>query len=139
MAVFREAFEVVLFLRAVLLESGGEHGWPVFGGVIMALFLVTLLSITMVRFSARIPIRQLFSISSGVMWVLAFMLLGKGIHSLQEAGLIPITEMPWNFRMDWLGVYPVAQSFVPQLMLVILAAFLWLGSKKTKLSSEVPA
>jgi len=129
MAVFREAFETVLFLRAVLLESGGGHQGALAAGVFSALFLVVILAVALVRFSARIPIRQLFDISSMIMILLAFVLMGKALHSFQETGLVSITEFPLNLRFDLAGVYPTYETLVPQIVILVVSTVFWLSGR----------
>lgn len=118
MGVFREVFETVVFLRALILEAGGNHEAALALGVLSAFSLVIVLSWLSVRLSARLPIRQLFLISSWIMFFLSFILLGKGIHALQETGLIPVTELGFNFRSDMLGLYPFYQTVGAQFLLV---------------------
>jgi high-affinity iron transporter len=135
MAVFREAFETVLFLRAVMLESGGGHQAAMISGVLTALFLVILLAIALLRFSARIPIRQLFSISSVIMILLSFILMGKALHSFQEVGMLPVTAFPFDFRADLIGIYPTYETLVPQLVILLLSVAFWFGGRRP---SRVP-
>lgn len=52
------------------------------------------------------------------MFFLSFILLGKGIHALQETGLVPVTELGLGLRLDMLGVYPFYQTLGAQLALV---------------------
>lgn len=57
------------------------------------------------------------------MILLAFILAGKGAHSLQDAGLIPVSSMALTFRFDLSGVYPSVQTILAQL--AILLVFAW--------------
>lgn len=130
MAVFREAFETVLFLRAVLLESGGTHQNAMVAGVLTAFFSVVILTIALVKFSAKLPIRKLFDISAMVMIVLAFVLMGKAVHSFQEVGYLSVTEFPIRLRLDLFGLYPSYETIIPQLIILALSVAFWLGNKK---------
>lgn len=120
LGVFREVFETVLFLRALSLESNGDYQPQLLSGVGLAFFLVLVLSAWSVKLSKKLPVRKLFYISSAVMFLLCFILLGKGIHAFQEIGLIPITELGINFRWDWIGIYPFYQTLVAQLVLLFV-------------------
>jgi high-affinity iron transporter len=130
MGVFREVFETVVFLRALLLESGAQHELTLGAGVLTAFVLVVLLSWWSVRWSAKIPVRQLFVISSWVMFFLSFVLLGKGIHALQETGLVSVTSIGLDWKIELLGVYPFYQTLVPQLLLTALIFFWWWSGKR---------
>jgi len=137
MAVFREAFETVLFLRAVLLESGGAHQTALIAGVLSAFFFVVLLTIALVRFSAKLPVRKLFDLSAMVMVVLAFVLMGKAVHSFQEAGYLSVTEFPFHLRFDLLGVYPTYESIIPQLVIFAVSMAFWWNNKKPVINPPV--
>lgn len=129
MGVFREAFETVLFLRALLIESGPEQQWAMAGGVFSSFLLVVILSAMIVKYSARIPVRQLFTISSVVLVTLSVVLIGKAVHSFQETGLIGVTPFPLHFRSDLFGFYPTYETFIPQLILLVGIPLLWVFSR----------
>jgi high-affinity iron transporter len=125
MAVFREALETVLFLRAVWLEGGQPAHGAIGTAVLGTLAVIIVGAWAVLRFSARIPVRKLFAVSSVVMAVLAVILTGKGLHSLQETGLLGVTALPLPLRSDFVGVYPTAQTFAPQLAMLLLVLGLW--------------
>jgi high-affinity iron transporter len=128
MAVFREAFEVVLFLRAVWDDVGQAGHSSVGFGVASAFVLIFAFSYYAVKFSQRIPVRQLFTVSSLIMAALSVMLTGKGIHSLQEAGIVGVKSF-LNLRIDLLGVYPTVQTLLGQLLILGFLFILWNWSK----------
>jgi high-affinity iron transporter len=132
-AVFREAFETVLFLRAVWLEGGASEKLAMASGAGFALLVIIGLSWAIVRFSARVPIRTLFSASSAMMAALAVILTGKGLHALQESGWLGSTFSLWVPRVDLLGVYPSLETLLPQLAVLGLVAGLWVvGSRPAR-------
>ena len=120
MGVFREVFETVVFLRALLVESQAHSSWSLGLGVSSALFLVLTFSWMSVRWSARLPLRNLFQLSSLIMFFLSFVLLGKGIHALQETGLIPVTGFGLSYQWDLVGLYPYYETLMAQGALVLL-------------------
>ena len=130
MAVFREAFETVLFLRALWLEGGSDTKMALLSGVIGALILIFILSTLLLKYTAALPIRRVFDYSSILMAVLAVILIGKGFHSLQETGLMGITASPLNFRFDFVGFYPTLQTTASQLCVFLLCMALWIVGKK---------
>lgn len=127
MGVFREVFETVVFLRALLVESQTHSSWSLGLGVSSALCLVLTLSWISVRWSARLPLRNLFQVSSLIMFFLSFVLLGKGIHALQETGLIPVTDFGVSFQWDLMGLYPYYETLLAQgiLVLILVSWNLW--------------
>lgn len=120
MAVFREAFETVLFIRALWLDAGDSGRFSILMGVLSSLVLIFILSWLALRASKKLPLRKLFSLSSVVMAALATILTGKGLHSLQEAGVLGVTNYKIPFRSDLLGFYPTLETAVPQIIVLIL-------------------
>jgi len=123
-AVYREAFETILFYQALWAqtnEAGKTMAMSGFGSAVGVLAIVGWL---IMRYSVRLPLRQFFAVTGGLMFFLAIIFAGKGIAALQEAGLI--ISSPVNFlRIDLLGIYPNLQGLLVQLGLIILAIVLW--------------
>ena len=131
MAVFREAFEVVLFLRAIWIDLD-PSGQTVAGfGVLSSLLILIVLSYLAVKQSRKLPLTRLFQICSWTMMILAVILIGKGLHSLQEAGYVGVKASPIPFRFDLLGIYPSLQTLTAQVALVALFAVLLLNEKRS--------
>ena len=130
LAVFREAFEVVLFLRAIWidLEPSGQN--VAGAGVLSSFALLLGLSYFAVKESKKLPLQKLFQVCSWTMMALAVILAGKGIHSLQEAGLVPVATMPLSIRVDLLGIYPSYQTLILQVGVIVLFAFLFFNDRK---------
>lgn len=129
--VFREVFESVVFLSSLNIESGGKQSEAIVLGVIIAFLLVFTLAFVVLRFSTKLPIPQLFKISSIVMAVLAVVLAGKGVHSLQEIGHMPIHGLTIT-RIELLGLFPTLETCLAQLFVLVLVIIVWnLAGKKT--------
>jgi high-affinity iron transporter len=134
-AVFSETLEVVLFLRAIWVDCGPAAQRGMFAGVVVSFIGTMTLAWIALRFSRKLPIRQLFMISSMMMAVLAVMLIGKGIHSLQETGTLSITSIPVSIRSDLFGIFPTWETMVSQLLIVALISFLWTQGKRRPAAS----
>ena len=135
--VYREVFETILFYQALWAqtdEAGKSMALSGFGTAVGALVILGWL---VMRYSMRLPLRQFFSVTGILMFVLAVIFAGKGVAALQEAGYIPVS--PINFpRFDLLGIYPNLQGLALQLGLLLLAMFLWYGlpSKRRSAASS---
>jgi high-affinity iron transporter len=121
-AAYREAFEVVLFLRAILLGAPGAGGHVAIGsmlglGACIAVFVIT------ARVGKRLNASLLLNISGGLLCVLAFVLAGKGVRSLQEAGLVGVSAFDGP-RSDLLGVFPTWQTLGAQAVVIVLVLVL---------------
>ncbi len=53
------------------------------------------------------------------------MLTGKGVHALQEAGVLTISMLPINLRVSFLGIYPSWETLLGQLITLGLVVVLW--------------
>lgn len=141
LGVFRECFETVLFLRALLIESGPEQYVALTLGVLSSFLLVFFLSMALIKQSAKVPVRKLFQLSSVILVILSLILVGKMMHAFQETGLVGITPIPLPLRLDLLGVFPTVETLVSQLAVLIgifLVVFLGnqLSSKEPKLDTQ---
>ncbi|MGH7890601.1 MAG: FTR1 family iron permease, partial [Thermodesulfobacteriota bacterium] len=91
-AVYREAFETVLFYQALWLQAENSQSsviWGFLAGVVLLLVLV----VVIFKLGLRIPLKYFFSITSFFLYFLSFVLVGKGIREFQEAGIIGITQL----------------------------------------------
>jgi high-affinity iron transporter len=123
-AVFREAFESVLFLSALTIDDGGETGVALISATLASVTIVLGLGFVVLRSSRRIPTRYLFRYASWLVGLLAVVLTGKGIHSLQESGLISVSAVPFSFRFEIVGFFPTAESLGGQLIILILVTLI---------------
>jgi high-affinity iron transporter len=138
-AVFRETLETVLFLRAIWVDCGPAAKNGLALGVAVSFVSTMTLAWLALRFSRRLPIRQLFTLSSSVMAALAVMLIGKGIHSLQETGTLSITAAPLKLHSELFGVFPTWETLVSQILILSLIAFLWGQGRRRPATSSSPA
>jgi high-affinity iron transporter len=127
-AVYREAFETILFYQALWIQTGESGQHMVLSGFLSAIAVLAIVAWLIMRYSVRLPLRQFFSVTGGLMFILAIIFAGKGIAALQEAGVL-VTNPVNFFRVDLLGIYPNLQGLLVQLALMLIAVFLW--TKKT--------
>jgi len=142
LVVFREAFESVLFLSALNMEVGESHQLAFGSGIVIAFVLLFVISVLLLRYSRKIPITQLFKYSAMIIAFLAVVLAGKGIHAIQEAGMVSISPLPFNLRLSLIGLYPTWETFISQLVILALVITLWkIGNRKLRkpLCEEKPA
>ncbi|AGA80651.1 high-affinity Fe2+/Pb2+ permease [Echinicola vietnamensis DSM 17526] len=136
MVVFREAFESILFLQAISLETQPAHQSSIGLGVLAAFVMISLFAVLFVRYSKKIPVRQLFRYSAWAITLLALILIGKGVHSIQEAGWLSVTGFPVSVSVDLLGIYPTIETVAAQVALLVLMLLLYFWSNhKTKIRS----
>jgi high-affinity iron transporter len=126
-AMFRESFETALFLQGLSIDSPSGAAYGALGGLVGLLGLVVFVN----QVGYRLPMKALFNASTAVLLITSVILLGKGLHALQEVGTLPLRPIPM-FQLELLGIYPDALSLVPQTALA-LAILIWLfASRKAK-------
>jgi high-affinity iron transporter len=137
-AVYREAFEVVLFLRALLLDTSGA-GSAVAAGGAAALAVLVLGVLLARRVERRLSPAGMLSASGSLLCALALVLAGNGVRSLQEAGAVPIHALG-GLRIDWLGVYPTVETLGAQALalatFVAIGGIAWLRARASTGPSE---
>jgi high-affinity iron transporter len=120
-----------LFLRALWLEGGAQAKTMMALGVLSSFTFIFILAYALLRFSVKLPIQKLFNFSALLMSVLAVILTGKGLHSLQETGVLTVTASPVKLRIDLFGFYPTLETLLPQLGVVILIVGIWFYGKRS--------
>ncbi|HET9482693.1 MAG TPA: cytochrome c/FTR1 family iron permease [Xanthomonadales bacterium] len=124
LAVYREAFETVLFYEALWAQGGTQA--QILGGMVAAVVALLAISLLIFRYGMRLPIGPFFAISSILLALLAVVFTGQGVAALQEAGTLPVDPLPFA-RVSLLGVFPTVQTTVAQALVlaVVVIGFAW--------------
>lgn len=124
-AVYREAFETVLFLQAILLDSSSNAA-GVLAGLLAGLLGLVGLVIGMNRIGRRLRPGPLLFALGLLLCLLSVALAGKGVRALQEAGVVDIHPVA-GVHFDWLGMYPTVETIAAQSIAlgVFLALTAW--------------
>ena len=134
LAVFREGAEVILFYQPLISdEKSVKYMWAGFGTGCVVLAVVFLI----IRFfSVKLPIRPFFLGTSILMFIMSVSFLGSGIKELIEGDVIDATSpewltsiIPYNDILNVLGVYPVLQTLIPQLILILITVTIFVIQK----------
>ena len=124
LAVFREGAETALFYQALINESGALL--PLFLGMIVGGVVLAVIFTLFYKFGVRIPMRPFFTVTSVLLYYMAFVFLGKGIRELQEGDAVGITVLDGMPSIPSMGIFPSMETLVPQAILVLLFAFMLL-------------
>jgi high-affinity iron transporter len=138
-AVYREAFETVLFYQALWYQADNSKN-AILWGLIFGVAMLIVLVFAIFKLAIRIPLKYFFTITSFFLYFLCFILIGKGIRGFQEAGIIGIKSINFIPQVDIIGIYPTVETSIPQGVLIIafVAALIWLGYvKKEKEKKEI--
>ncbi len=102
-AVFREGFEIVLFLSTIYLSSSPA---PIAGGFGLGLAAGLLVSFAFFSATLRLPVFWAFRTSSIFLILFAAGLLGRGIGEFAEMGILPrLTSATLHMDLLQLSVY----------------------------------
>jgi high-affinity iron transporter len=137
-AIYREAFEVVVFYRGLLLQSANQSGAVSLGAVVGLVLLAGVVVVFQRLVGHKLRPRPLLVTSGVLLCALAVMMVGEGIRSLQEAGvmgqrLVPFPEVPQ------LGIFATVEGLAAQgsVLLVLLASLLYsLRRRRVELVAE---
>jgi high-affinity iron transporter len=137
LAVYREGAETALFYQA-LFNEGPHVAFPLTMGIVAGFAALAVIFTLFYRFGVRIPLRPFFSVTSALLYLMAFVFMGKGIRELQEGNAIPLTAIPGFPHSELLGLYPSWQGVLAQLALLLLFAFALLKTFWPKRSVTLP-
>ncbi|MEP6810273.1 MAG: FTR1 family protein [Chthoniobacterales bacterium] len=117
--VYREVFETILFYTAIW--NHGNSGAVLAGGATAVLALFAIAAV-MLRYGRVLPIGKFFAYSSGLMALLAVVLIGKGVAALQEAGYLPVHPLASSPRIEILGLFPTREGIIAPLIMILFLA-----------------
>ena len=122
LAVYREGAETALFYQA-LFNEGSHVVVPIGLGIVVGGAALAVIFTLFYRFGVRIPLRTFFSVTSVLLYYMAFVFTGKGIRELQEGNALPITVIHGFPTIEALGLYPTWQTLLAQGVLFALFVF----------------
>lgn len=121
LAVYREGAETVLFYQALLSSMPGQAS-AIVGGLGLGALVLALLSLLLHSGARRIPMHAFFTWTSVLLYAMAIVFVGRGVRALQAGAALGASPTPWQFTLDWLGVYPTWEGLSVQLLLLVGAA-----------------
>jgi high-affinity iron transporter len=140
LAVYREGAETALFYQA-LFSEGPNVGLPLALGIVVGFAALAVIFTLFYRYGVKIPMRPFFTVTSLLLYYLAFVFMGKGIRELQEGNIMRITVIPGAPHIDAMGIYPSVETLTAQAILIVLLIFatirtFWPGHKVETGSAE---
>jgi len=126
-SLYREGFEVVLFLQSYNLRLGGG---VVFKGALLGLMLSGMVAVLTFVLQQRLPYRKMLITTGTLLGVVLLVMVGEQAQEMQLAHWISRTEIPWLVDVIpawvgmWFAVFPTYETLIAQ----GLAAVLVVGS-----------
>ena len=137
LAVYREGAETALFYQA-LFNEGPNVVLPLSLGIVAGFIALAVIFTLFYRYGVKIPLRPFFSVTSVLLYFMAFVFTGKGVRELQEGNAISLSTIPGFPHNEWLGLYPSWEGVLAQLALLLLLAFAILKTFWPKRSVSLP-
>ncbi len=141
LAAYREAFEIVLFFQALVLDSAGAVH-DVWIGAGIGLLLLSVIATALLRVGQRLKPAPFMLASSVFLALLALVLVGKGVRALQEAGVLGINPLPWP-ELPVAGIFATHEGLLAQAVLLFLltlsALAPWLKARRAQRNHALAA
>jgi high-affinity iron transporter len=123
-SVYREGFEVVLFLQSIRLQVGSH---VVLEGVSLGVALTVIIALLTFVVHYRLPYKRMLVLTGAMLGVVLLVMVGEQVQEMQQANWISTTNL--NIHMpDWLNVWFSVFPTVESLSAQALAAALVIGS-----------
>src|SRR5438067_5656881 len=126
-SLYREGFEVVLFLQSYHLRLGGG---VVLKGTLLGLALTGMVALLTFVLQRRLPYRKMLITTGILLGVVLLVMVGEQAQEMQLANWISTTPIPWlrnsipAWTSLWFAVFPTYETMAAQ----FLAALLVIGS-----------
>ena len=126
-SLYREGFEVVLFLQTYRLQMGDRI---VLSGAALGLVLTAIVAVLTFLAHRRLPYRKMLVLTGVMLGGVLLLMVGEQAQEMQLAHWIPTTKIPWltSIMPDWTGVWFSIFPTVETLAAQALAAALVIGS-----------
>ncbi|MDF2627785.1 MAG: iron permease [Symbiobacteriaceae bacterium] len=116
-SIYREGFETVLFLQALVLDVGNG---PVLGGVALGMVGVVLIGFLLFRLQVKLPYKKMLIVTGIFIGSVLLTMVGKLVHSFQVVGWLPThpirsVSLPYWFG-DWFGIFATVEGIILQIV-----------------------
>src|ERR1700720_1224644 len=122
-SLYREGFEVVLFLQSYNLRFGGG---VVLKGALLGMALSGIVAVLTFVLQQRLPYRKMLITTGILLGVVLLVMVGEQAQEMQLAHWISTTEITSlkNYMPPWMGlwfaVFPTVETLVAQFMAAVL-------------------
>jgi high-affinity iron transporter len=122
-SLYREGFEVVLFLQSYNLRLGGG---VVLKGALLGIVLSGMVAVLTFVLQRRLPYRKMLITTGILLGMVLLVMVGEQAQEMQLAHWIPTTQIdrlanvipPWMGM--WFAVFPTVETLVAQLIAAVL-------------------
>ncbi|PYI53389.1 FTR1 family iron permease [Paenibacillus flagellatus] len=142
-SIYREGFETVLFLQAMVLDAGpGAVG----GGIALGMTGVVLVGLLLFLIQVKLPYKKMLVVTGVMIGSVLLTMVGTTTHVFQVVGWLPLHpirsyEFPYWISL-WFGVYATWEGIVLQIasfVFVVGSYYLARGLQRRGKREPVPA
>jgi high-affinity iron transporter len=122
-SLYREGFEVVLFLQSYNLRFGSG---VVLKGALLGIALSGIVAVLTFILQQRLPYRKMLITTGILLGVVLLVMVGEQAQEMQLAHWIPTTQIDWLAKLIpawmnlWLAVFPTRETIIAQLIAAVL-------------------
>ena len=123
-SVYREGFEVVLFLQTLQLQAGTS---TVLEGVGIGLAATAVVGVAIFKLHQKLPYKKMLILTGVLVGVVLVVMIGGTALTFSELGWIPQTPLPFDIP-GWLGSWFEVYAYYETIGAQLLAAAFVIGS-----------
>ncbi|MBA3962109.1 MAG: FTR1 family protein [Chthoniobacterales bacterium] len=141
-SLYREGFEVVLFLQTYYLRLGGG---VVLKGTLLGLILSGFVALLTFVLQQRLPYRQMLVTTGILLGGVLLVMVGEQAQEMQLAHWISTTQVPWLVQLtpDWAGlwfaIFPTYETLLAQALAAILVIGSYYAARRVRCTADTPA
>jgi high-affinity iron transporter len=134
-SLYREGFEVVLFLQSYNLRLGGG---VVLKGALLGLSLSAIVAVLTFVLQQRLPYRKMLITTGVLLGVVLLVMVGEQTQEMQLAHWISRTEIPWLVDAlpawvgMWFAVFPNYETLIAQALAAILVVGSYYAARRVR-------
>lgn len=128
-AIYREGFEVVLFLQNLRLKAGTPI---VMGGMAIGLLLTTIVAVLTFIAHRHLPYKKMLILTGVLLAGVLVVMVGESAQEMQQAGWLTTTtfDLPVPAWLGvWFAVFPTAESLAAQAAAIVLVMGSYLSAE----------
>ncbi len=141
-SLYREGFEVVLFLQSYRLKRGGRI---VLYGVLLGLLFSAIVAVATFFAHRRLPYRKMLVLTGVMLGGVLLVMVGEEAQEMQLAHWIPTTPLPRLVPLVppwmglWFSIFPTVETLAAQAVAALLVAGSYFAARTPRRSIAEPA
>ena len=137
-AVYREGFEIVLFLQTMRLRAGSH---VVINGVAIGVTLTLIVAVLTFVLHQRLPYKKMLVLTGIMLGGVLLVMVGEQVQEMQQAGWCSTTSIALaipRWMGTWFAFFPTAEGLVSQAMAAIFVIGSYFAAQYVQYVSERP-